>query len=126
LAPALGMGHYVVYPFSGQTDIPINFFSDFESPDPVPSKNEVGYPISIHADIVSSISVTSFTVQPHGGTNLSTQLLTQSTDANNETGASEAAIIPLNPLLHNTVYDVQFVGTVDSVPVTKTWSFTTQ
>jgi uncharacterized protein YkwD len=122
----LGTGNYVVYPFSGQTGVPIDFFSDFEEPDPVANKNEVGYPISIHADIVSSISVATFTVKPHGGTNLSTQLLTQNTDANHETGPSEAALIPLDPLAHGTVYDVQFVGTVDSVPVSKTWSFTTQ
>lgn len=126
LSGGLGTGNSVVYPFSGETGVPIDFFSDYEEPDPVAGKNEVGYPISIHADIVSTISVASFTVKPHGGTNLSTQLLTKGTDGNNETGASEAAIIPLSPLLHHTVYDVQFIGTIDSIPVNKTWSFTTQ
>ena len=38
-----------VWPFNGQVSVPRNFFSNTESPDPVPDRNGVGYPISIHA-----------------------------------------------------------------------------
>jgi hypothetical protein len=37
-----------------------------------------------------------------------------------------AAIVPLAPLKAATVYDVSFVGAVDGVAVTKSWSFTTK
>ena len=120
LTSGLGKGHYVVYPVSGQTDIPTTFFSDSESPDPVPNANAVGFPISVHADITSTVAVTTFTVQPRGGTPLATQPLTP------EGGNSAAAIIPLAVLASGTVYDVAFRGTVDGVAATRNWSFTTK
>jgi uncharacterized protein YkwD len=124
LSHTLGQAGYVVYPYADQRNVPTNFFSDFESPDPVPDKNEVGYPISIHADIVSTLTVNTFTVQPHGGAVLPVRLLTKQTDTN--TSDSEAAIIPVDRLSAATVYDVQFAGSVDGLPVTRSWSFTTQ
>lgn len=119
----LGVGKYVVYPFANQTNIPTIFYSDNESPDPVPNKNQVGFPISIHADILAAVTVQTFTVQPRGGVSLDVQLLTHAT--NPETPDSAAAIIPLNVLASGTTYDVTFIGTVDGVAVTRSWSFTT-
>jgi len=120
LTSGLGKGHYVVYPVPGQTDIPATFSSDSESPDPVPTADKVGFPISVHADITSTVTVTTFTVQPRGGTPLATQPLTP------EGGNSAAAIIPLAVLASGTVYDVAFSGTVDGVAATRNWSFTTK
>jgi len=126
----LGAGRFVVYPFSGQQRVPRNFFSDNEVPDPVPSRNEVGYPISVHADITSNVEVQSFSVRPRGGESLQVQLLqnTASTAAPADplTPPSAAAIVPLGVLLPGTTYDVQFTGRVDGVPVSRAWSFTTQ
>jgi len=124
LSRTSGQANYIVYPYADQHNVPTNFFSDFESPDPIPDKNEVGYPISIHADIISTLTINTFTVQPHGGTVLPVKLLTQQTDTN--TSGSEAAIIPLDRLTAATTYDVQFAGSVDGIPVTRSWSFTTQ
>lgn len=124
LSDVLGQGSVVTYPFVNQRYVPRNFYSDNEAPDPVPNLNEVGYPISVHADINSTVTVQSFTVRPRGGSPLGVQLLTRATDTN--TPASVAAIIPLNPLAAGTIYDVQFSGTVDGDAVTRTWSFTTQ
>jgi len=120
LTSGLGKGHFVVYPVRDQTDIPTTFFSDSESPDPVPNANAVGFPISVHADITSTVTVTTFTVAPHGGTPLAAQPLTP------EGGNSAAAIIPLAVLASGTVYDVVFKGTVDGVAATRNWSFTTK
>jgi uncharacterized protein YkwD len=117
-------GTVAVWPYSGQTAVPTDFFSDFESPDPVPNKNEVGYPISVHANLDETMTVQSFSVRPHGGSDLTVQLLKPSGDA--ETPKYAAAIIPLSPLASRTTYDVSFVGTVSGTPVTKSWSFTTQ
>ncbi|QOL50606.1 CAP domain-containing protein [Massilia litorea] len=120
----LSGGQVAVWPFSGQTAVPRNFFSDTESPDPVPDRNEVGYPISVHANIDVTVRVTSFTVRPRGGADLAVRLLTSANDTH--TGASSAAIVPLAPLAASTTYDVSFTGTAGSTPVTRTWSFATR
>jgi uncharacterized protein YkwD len=127
LDTGLGLGAAVVYPLANQTDVPRNFFSDQEVPDPVPNRNEVGYPISLHADIWSGaatdVTVTSFEVRPQGGTNLPVQQLWRAVDP--ATPRSVAAIVPLDVLAANTVYEVAFTGTVAGNPVVRNWSFTT-
>lgn len=126
LGAGLGAGRIAIYPVNNQTGIPTNFFSDNESPDPVPNQNEVGYPISVHADSGRNgdLIVQSFTVAPRGGVAMSTRLLSQATDS--ATPAKVAAIVPLAPLRANTTYDVSFRGTVHGVAVARDWSFTTR
>lgn len=124
LDASLGRGKFLVYPADGQQGLPSVFFSDYESPDPVPGRNQVGYPISVHADITSTVAVQSFTVRARNGSVLATQLLAHVSDP--QTPASAAAIIPLDVLGANTTYDVQFSGTVDGIAVTRAWSFTTR
>lgn len=120
----LPFGQVTAWPFNGQVRVPRNFFSDTELPDPVPDRNEVGYPISVHANIDASVRVTSFTVRPRGGAELQSRLLTNVSDA--RTGKSSAAIVPLSPLFPGTVYDVAFVGDVNGTAVNRSWSFTTR
>jgi uncharacterized protein YkwD len=122
--PGVAAGTVAVWPFNGQTKVPPNFFSDNEAPDPVPGVNEVGYPISVHANINSVLMVQSFSVRPHGGAALDVRTLTKDVDP--ETPRSAAAIIPMSRLAATTTYDVAFSGVVDGTPVTRTWSFTTQ
>ncbi|MDB5745754.1 MAG: hypothetical protein JWP72_602 [Massilia sp.] len=119
----LPRGQVAVWPFSGQTAVPRHFFSNTEQPDPVPDQDEVGYPISVHANIDVTIQVTSFTVRPRGGADMRVRLLTHANDTH--TGQSSAAIVPLARLAANTVYDVSFAGTVGGTAVSRTWSFTT-
>lgn len=126
LGPGIGAGRMINYPANNQTNVPTNFSSDTESPDPVPDQNVVGYPISVHADLGrgdGGVVVRSFTVAPRGGGALSARLLSSATDS--RTTPSAAAIIPLAPLRAGTVYDVSFDGTVGGVPTTRAWSFTT-
>ncbi|MFT5643420.1 MAG: hypothetical protein ACI83P_000966 [Janthinobacterium sp.] len=125
--PGLGIGQIAVYPFVNQVNVSAIFFSDQEQPDPAPDRNEVGYPISVHADFGADLLVTSFTVRPRGGANMSVRLLTKTTDPQTKlSGPSAAAIIPLAVLAINTTYDVEFVGSVNGVPANKNWSFTTR
>jgi uncharacterized protein YkwD len=124
LNTGLGAGTVVIYPFANQLRVPRNFFSDHEAPDPVPDRNEVGYPISVHVNITSVLNVQSFNVRPRGGVPIDTLLLTHARDA--QTPLSAAAIIPLNPLSPPTIYVVQFTGRVDGLDVIRNWSFTTQ
>ena len=121
----LGAGRMVTYPFKDQQNLPVVFYSDQEQPDPVPDRNEVGYPVSVHADITSVLTVQSFTISPHGGAALTTKLLRYGTDPEINR-PSVAAIIPLAVLQAQSVYDVRFVGSVDGVPVTLAWSFKTR
>ncbi len=123
--PGLGTGKLATYPFNGQGNVRLSVNSDEEEPDPVPSARIVGYPISIHANLGTTIVIQSFTVRPRDANDdLEVQLLDKQTDAN--VGyESYAAIIPLSPLSATTTYDVHFVGTVDAVAVDSTWSFTT-
>jgi uncharacterized protein YkwD len=120
----LARGAIVTYPFNNQTGVPLNFLSDSESPDPVPGQNEVGYPLSVHANITASVIVTSFTAAPRGGAALTVRQLNHAVDT--ETPVSAAAIVPLAVLKSATIYDVSFIGTVDGVAVTRSWSFTTK
>ncbi|MGB9109760.1 MAG: CAP domain-containing protein [Telluria sp.] len=113
------------WPVNGQTGVETTFASDYEEPDPVPDRNEVGYPISIHANLTETVAVQSFTVQARGGANLPTRLLVKGQDPNTSM-TSVAAIVPLSPLAANTTYDVSFIGTVSGAAVSKTWSFTTK
>lgn len=130
LDTGLGSGKFIIYPFAGQTGVPRNFFSDHEVPDPVPSRNEVGYPVSVHADITSTIEVQSFTIRPRGGSPVEVRLLqnlgTSTVPADPLTPPSAVAIIPLDVLTSGTIYDVQFSGKVDGVSVSREWSFSTQ
>ena len=120
----IGTGNIVTWPFSDQTGVTPNFFSDYEAPDPVPNKNEVGYPISVHADITAKVTVTSFTIRARGGALLPTRLLQN--DVDTQTTPSAAAIVPLDVLKAATTYDVSFSGAINGSAVTKNWSFTTR
>ncbi|RJG02969.1 CAP domain-containing protein [Noviherbaspirillum sedimenti] len=124
LGAGLGQGKFVNYPHDGQQNVLSIFYSDYETPDPVGDRNEVGYPVSVHADITSSVTVQSFTIAPRGGAPLPVKLLSRATDAN--TAQSAAAIVPLSVLAAKTTYDVQFSGTVDGVAASRAWSFSTR
>jgi uncharacterized protein YkwD len=124
-SPGLPSHTIVTWPFNGQTGVQPTFASDSEEPDPVPDRNEVGYPISVHANLTETIVVQSFTVRARGGSNLATRLLVKGQDTNT-TMASVASIVPLAPLTANTTYEVSFSGTVGGTSVSKSWSFTTK
>lgn len=118
--PGIAPGTAVIWPFEGQTGVAPNFFSDTEQPDPVPNRNEVGYPISVHTNLGSTLTVDSFTVRPRGGA----QLETLRVDPLGSTTA--ASIVPVLALQAATTYEVAFTGAVNGAPLTRAWSFTTR
>lgn len=112
------------YPIDNQTDVPVDFYSDTEAPDPVPNANRVGYPVSFHLPEGETLATTSFTLAPAGGANIATLLLVAPTDPN--VPANVAAIVPLVPLSYDTNYVVAFSGTrALGQPVNASWSFRT-
>ena len=122
--PGLGRGQLRNWPVNGQSGVQPNFYSDQEEPDPVVLANEVGYPVSVHGDYGTAVSVAKFTIKPRNGSELAVKLLQNATDANTPTSA--AAIIPLAPLAAATTYDVVFTGSAGGAPVSLSWSFTTK
>jgi len=123
--PGIGAGRIVTWPTSGQTQVTPNFFSDYEQPDPVPNKNEVGYPVSVHADLNAVMAVNTFTIRPRGGAELATIRILHYSDEP-QTVPVAAAIVPLDPLRAATSYEVSFTGFVNGLRVEKNWSFTTR
>ena len=124
LDQGLGVGQFITYPASAQSEVPTLFHNDGEVPVPVPGLHEVGFPVSVHADLLSSLQVQRFTLRAKGGAQLPVHLLTSAIDPNTPTSA--AAIIPLEVLQPATTYEVQFAGRVDGVQVARNWQFTTQ
>lgn len=122
--PGIGSGNVVTWPAAGQTGVTRNFLSDYEAPDPVPELNEVGYPVSVHADIEANLSVTTFTMRPRGETDIAVKLLTRPLDGISP--KSGAAVVPLAVLRAATTYDVTFTGTLNGAAVNRSWSFTTK
>lgn len=121
--PGIASNAVVTWPFSGQAAVTPNFMSDSEQPDPVENINEVGYPISVHANIDAPVTMQAFSVRPRGGANLQVKVVYPAGDASQRTAV---AIVPLAPLRAATTYDVSFAGTVNGAPVAREWSFTTR
>lgn len=122
--PGLTAGNVATYPFANQERVPVVFNSDYESPDPVAGQNEVGYPISVHANIDAVLTVQNFSVKARNGSPLPVKLLVNQSD--HETPRSAAAIVPLVVLSGNTIYDVDFSGTLNGVAIQRSWSFRTR
>lgn len=122
--PGIGKGNLVTWPTNGQTGVTRNFLSDYEAPDPVPELNEVGYPVSVHADIDVTLVVGTFSMRPRGEADIAVKVLRRATDT--YTPKSAAALVPLGVLRAATTYDVSFTGTADGVPISKNWSFVTK
>jgi len=137
LVPVLGKGNFIVYPRDRQVNVRRSFRSNQERPDPWPcpqdatgkctgpDPDEVGYPISIHADATSVIEVDSFTLRPVGGSSVEVRNLWRAVDPATST-RSAAAIVPRLVLAPNTQYEARFSGRVDGIAVTNhSWTFTT-
>ena len=116
-----------VYPVDGQSGVPTDFDPTEEYPNPMPGHALVGFPVSIQVDARHALAVESFQVYemaPYTPRRaLDARLLTHAVDA--ETPAHAAALIPVSPLTPSTTYQLAFSGSVDGVPVSKAWQFTT-
>lgn len=123
LTDGIPSGWVGVYPAAGQTGVPRDFYSDEESPDPVPGVNRVGYPVSLHVGHALNLTVASFTLKTTGGQNIPVTRLAAATDTH--TPSSAAAIIPTQPLAAGQAYTASFSGSADGATVTMNWSFTT-
>ncbi len=120
----IAKGSIAVWPLPSQTKVRTNFFSDQETPDPVPQADEVGYPVSVHANMNTMLRVDRFTLSEPDGKPVEVRQLDAAGDT--DTPSSTAAIIPLQPLRSGTTYSVSFAGRVDGQAVERRWQFTTR
>lgn len=112
-----------VYPYSGQTGVVVDFYSDEESPDPVAGANRVGYPVSIHVGNNLALTVGSFGLSDDTGASVAVQQLSADRDAHAPSNA--AAIVPTQVLGAGRTYTARFSGSAGGQSVQQTWSFTT-
>lgn len=115
-----------IYPANGQTEVPISFDSDSESPDPMPTLGLVGYPVSIQFSSEQSVTLGSFTLSKNGQSLVTTTLLSPATDSHiQQSNKKNFSLIPNSLLEADTVYQAAFSATVQGQPYNATWSFTT-
>ncbi len=121
----------VIYPVDGQTDVPIDFNSDWEIPDPDPDRGIVGHPISV---TVSAETASGGIEDPYGlrlldavltgpsGEEVEVMAVDPSDDPNLYTMAAMWSVEPLEP---STEYDAVMIVEWDGGQETYVTTFTT-
>jgi len=118
-------GKLAIYPADGQTEVPISFDSDTESPDPAPGLGVVGYPVSIQFSAEQTVTGASFVLQTSAGGTVDSILLQPGSNSNMKAGTPNFALIPSQPLQTESTYTATFSATVSGKAFTASWSFTT-
>jgi uncharacterized protein YkwD len=122
------------YPADGQTGISLHMHPELPSPVPDGTDiNTIGSPIHVASQATTTLKVTSFTVTQAGASAPMSATLHTDTDPNLRGSINLAFLLPNQAYLPNTVYTVNFVGTITGdatgtktgIAVNKTWSFTT-
>lgn len=109
----------VVYPGSGQTDVPRLWYA-YESPDPVPGvPNPVGSPLTVSFLIGQSVEWGAVTLVSAAGTAVDVIL------AEGPTWRKSLGIVPRTPMEPGTTYTATVTGTVDGGAFSYSWSFST-
>lgn len=118
----------VVIPREGAADIPCQAFGQ-EWPDPIPENQGAssGYAVSLQVEESRVLSVHSFTLARADGEPVPSKTLSPASDPNLLAQGVRyfASVVPRSPLDRDTRYIARFVGAVDGVALTKTWSFRT-
>jgi uncharacterized protein YkwD len=114
-------GRIIVYPASGQTDVPTAFYGN-EIPDPDPKASyPVGYPITATFDREATVSITSWRLLDGAGNSLAgVDLLPSNPEMENS-----FAFLANSPLKPSTHYSMELQCVVNGVPISRNWSFTT-
>jgi hypothetical protein len=123
-APALTS---IVWPADNSTSTSTSMPSEIPRPGIPGASGVFGYPVSISVDEDRVLVPTTFTLTDSAGATVLCNLLSYSTDANLVTYNAKAfvALVPRDPLKSASTYTVQFVGTLDGAPFSRTWSFKT-
>ena len=126
--------YFGAYPANEQTGVSLHFHG--EEPSPLPAgadPTQFGSPISVASQSSTTLSVTTFTVTHAGSSSAMPATIITSSDPNLAGSNNLAFLLPSQPYLPNTVYNVVFVGTISgtatgsatALPINQAWSFTT-
>jgi len=127
---------YVIYPYNNEKNVTTSFYE--ETPDPLPSYDVSGYPISIEFNKnqydMSKFSVNNFIIKNENDVLLElavdykdgNSILSKPNDINNHISYYQFAIFPKNRLNFNTNYTVEFSYTYEGVSKNIIWGFKTE
>lgn len=115
---------YAYYPYDKQINVPVVFYPADEIPNPLPERQEVGYPVSFQISSGATLAVKEFKLLNDKGQALDGKMMTKETD--NHLTASQFGFIPYNKLESNKRYYASINATINGMPVRKEWSFTTK
>jgi len=127
---------YVIYPYNNEKNVTTSFYE--ESPDPLPTYDVSGYPISIEFNKnqydMSNFSINSFIIYDDSNNvldlaqdyNNSSLILSKANDINGYFSQYQFAIFPKNRLKYNTHYNVKFAYNYNGIPQNIVWGFTTE
>ena len=119
----------VVWPADSSTTTSTSMPAESPRPGTPGASGVFGYPVSISVDEDRALTVATFTLTDNTGVAVLCNLLSNATDTNlaQVTLSPKAfvALVPRDPLKPAATYTVQFVGAIDGVAYSKTWSFKT-
>jgi len=117
----------VVYPYDGQNEVPPVFYN--ESPDPLPSYDVSGFPVSVEFNdyYFKKVKLESFKLFDSSNHEVKDILLMdKNNDPNQRFTSLQYALFPLKRLAFDTQYRAEVTYRVKNKEHTLTWAFTTQ
>jgi VCBS repeat-containing protein len=113
LRQSIGSAGLASFPCRDETGLIPDFGG--EDPDPFPDvdrrKNPYGHPVYVTSGPGTTITLSSGTIAPRGGSALATRTLTAGNDPQNRLQPNQVFLVPTTRLLDNTTYDVALSGT---------------
>lgn len=126
-APSTNMttaGNVLTFPCQGSAGLPYKTLG--EVPTPPGTSGAWGTPVTVTGNPNDMVVLTSGTMQAAGSTTVLTlTILTSSTDPAKLLELNKAVAYPVIPLVPNTSYSVNLAGTVNGVPFTRSFTFST-
>ncbi len=116
----------VLYPYDGQKEIPPAFYS--EIPDPLPSYDVSGFPISVEFNdfYYKKVTLLSFSLYDFRGDAVESYLMDKANDPHQRFTEYQFAIFPLKRLEYNTRYRAEIVYRIKDEIKKHVWYFHTK
>jgi hypothetical protein len=99
----------VLYPYDGQRDVPPAFYQ--ETPDPLPEYDVSGFPVSVLFNdyFFQNVALLSFKIYESDKEVLPVRLLSHGSDPHQRLTPLQFALMPLQRLKYDTVYDAEII-----------------
>lgn len=116
----------ILYPYDGQREVPPAFYA--EIPDPLPSYDVSGFPISVEFNdyYYKDVTVLSFSLYDYKGNIIDTLLMDKANDPNQRFTKNQFAIFPKKRLDFHMKYRAEIIYRVNDKLEKYTWHFYTK